>query len=454
MADELIKVVAVSKDVSLSRRLSRLWPNEQVHVAWEPDLDRVLERFENESFDVLLVTSAAFRQGHVNGIELLDVIGVKSMSTQVLFLAPEEDIKVAMSALKAGSFQYVRTPVGDTELKLMIETAFAQRPAYGSNQLLKRDVAFEASSELLGHSQVMLEVVAKIQQAASTDIPVLIQGETGTGKDLVAEAIHRQSERNGAPFIPVNIGALPTELVGSELFGYEKGAFTGATESREGKFELGHMGTVFLDEVGTIDEKVQISLLRLIDQKRFHRLGGQKLIHSDIRLVAATNEDLSQLVQEGGFREDLFFRLAVFQIDLPPLRERVGDIPLLIELFLSRYGREFQKTILKVHADVIKIAEAYPWPGNVRELKNVIQHAVLICDGEILRPTHLPERLLEQKKTGATLTFEVGTPLEIMERQMILETLSANNNNRKRTAELLQISRRALYYKLEKYGIS
>ncbi|MGA1199191.1 MAG: sigma 54-interacting transcriptional regulator [Candidatus Latescibacterota bacterium] len=204
MADGLIKVVAVSQNVSLSRRLARLWPEDQVYVAWEPDLDCVLERFENESFDVLLVTSASFRQGRVNGIELLDVLGVKSMATQVLFLAPEQDIKVAMSALKAGSFHYVRTPVGDTELKLMIETAFAQRPTYGSNQLLKRAVAFEASSELVGNSQEMLEVVAHIQQAASTDIPVLIQGETGTGKDLVAQAIHRQSERNGAPFVPVN----------------------------------------------------------------------------------------------------------------------------------------------------------------------------------------------------------------------------------------------------------
>lgn len=454
MADDLIKIIAVSKDVALSRRLGRLWSKRQAQVAWEPDLDHVLERFERESFDVLLVTSAAFRQGRVNGIELLDVIGVKSMSTQVLFLAPEQDINVAMSALKAGSFHYVRTPVGDTELKLMIETAFAQRPIYGTNQLLKTNVAFEASSQLVGQSEAMLHVVSSIQQAASTDIPVLIQGETGTGKDLVAQAIHRQSERNGAPFVPVNIGALPSELVGSELFGYEKGAFTGAFESRAGKFELGDQGTVFLDEVGTIDEKVQISLLRLIEQKKFHRLGGKQLISADIRLIAATNENLSQLVQDGTFREDLFFRLDVFRIELPPLRSRVGDIALLIELFMNRYCREFQKKILSVHPEVIKLVEEYAWPGNVRELKNVIQYAVLICEGDVLLPVHLPERVVLQKKPECTLTFDVGTPLATMEREMVLETLSANNNNRKRTAELLGISRRALYYKLEKYGIS
>ena len=454
MAENLIKIIAVSKDAALSKRISRLWSKRKALVVWEPDLGRVMARFERESFDVLLVTSAAFRQGRVNGIELLDVIGAKSMSTQVLFLAPEQDIHVAMSALKAGSFHYVRTPVGDTELKLMIETAFAQRPIYGTNQLLKADVAFEASSQLVGQSEAMLQVVSAIQQAASTDIPVLIQGETGTGKDLVAQAIHRQSERCGAPFVPVNIGALPSELVGSELFGYEKGAFTGALESREGKFELGHRGTVFLDEVGTMDEKVQISLLRLIEQQKFHRLGGKQLIRADIRLIAATNENLSQLVQDSRFREDLFFRLDVFRIELPPLRLRVGDIALLIELFMNRYCREFQKKILSVHPEVIKLAETYDWPGNVRELKNVIQHAVLICEGDVLLATHLPERLVRQKKSEYTLTFDVGTPLETMEREMVLETLSANNNNRKRTAELLGISRRALYYKLEKYGIS
>lgn len=454
MAEPAIRIIVVSKRVSLSKRISKLWGEERVLVTWEPDLDRVLERFEREVVDVLIVTSSAFLAGHGDGLELLDVVGAKSRSTQILFLAPEEDMNVAMSALKAGSFHYVRTPVGDNELKLVIETAFSQRPIYGANQLLKTEIGFETSSELVGQSFSMLQVVRQIQQAASTDIPVLIQGETGTGKDLVAQAIHRQSDRSKAPFIPVNIGALPTELVGSELFGYEKGAFTGALESREGKFEQGHEGTVFLDEVGTIDEKVQVSLLRLIEQKKFHRLGGKQLISTNVRLIAATNDDLSTLVQQGSFREDLFFRLDVFRIALPPLRERQGDIPLLIDLFLGRYCREFQKNISKISPEFLKMAEQYTWPGNVRELKNVIQRAVLISNEDRLLPEHLPNRLRSQKDSESTITFHVGTPIETMEREMVLQTLTATNNNRKRTAELLGISRRALYYKLEKYGIS
>ena len=453
MGDEM-RVMTVSKRAILSQRIAGFWPDAQVQVTWEPDLDHALERFEQDLFDVLVVTSTAFQQGHIDGIELLDVIAAKSAATQVLFLAPEEDIKMAMTALKAGSFHYIRTPVGDPELKLMIETAFAQRPQYAPNQLLKADVTFEPSSQLIGQSEAMLHVVEQIKQAASTDIPVLVQGETGTGKDLVAQAIHRQSDRNDHAFIPVHIGALPTELVGSELFGYEKGAFTGAQDGREGKFEQGHNGTVFLDEVGTIDEKVQISLLRLIEQKKFHRLGGKKLIEANVRLIAATNDNLSKLVQKGVFREDLFFRLDVFRIVLPPLRERFGDIPLLIEMFVQKYGREFQKNILKIEPDFIMLAEQYEWPGNVRELKNVIQHAVLICEGQKLETTHLPERFLAMKKNESVMTFEVGTPLEKVEKEMIVQTLSATRNNRKRTAELLGISRRALYYKLEKYDIA
>lgn len=454
MAEDSISVITVSKNASLPQRIEELWGQDQVYVTWEPDLDRVLERFEGETFDVLLVTSEAFRHGRTDGVELLDVIGAKSMATQILFLAPEKDIQMAMSALKAGSFHYVRTPVGDTELKLMIETAYTQRPMYGENRLLKTELAFDASSQLIGQSDAMLQVVGQIRQSASTDIPVLIQGETGTGKDLVAQAIHRQSERSDAAFIPVNIGALPTELVGSELFGYEKGAFTGALESREGKFEQGHEGTVFLDEVGTINEKVQISLLRLIEQKKFHRLGGKQLISTDVRLIAATNDDLSKLVQQGVFREDLFFRLDVFRIALPPLRDRHGDIPLLIELFLHRYKREFQKNILKVHPDFIKALEKYQWPGNVRELKNVIQRAVLICNKEELTREDLPRRLKHPNDSESLLTFEAGTPLNVVEREMISRTLIVTKNNRKRTAELLGISRRALYYKLEKYGLA
>jgi transcriptional regulator with PAS, ATPase and Fis domain len=300
----------------------------------------------------------------------------------------------------------------------------------------------------------MREVCRQIAQAADTDVPVLLQGETGTGKDLVAAVIHRESGRRNGPFIPVNLGALPGDLVGSELFGHEKGAFTGAVERREGKFEQGHQGTVFLDEIGNIDEKMQVSLLRLIEQKKFHRLGGRRLITVDVRLIAATNEEIVELVRHGQFREDLFYRLDVFRIVLPPVRKRHGDIALLVEEFLRRYKRSFEKDISGISPDCLQLLESYDWPGNVREMKNVVQRAVLVCEEEFVLPEHLPPRFRRDDAGSPLVSFQVGTPLNQVEREMIVRTLSATENNRKRAAELLGISRRSLYNKLRRYDIS
>ena len=307
--------------------------------------------------------------------------------------------------------------------------------------------------EIVGQSPQMQKVYQQIEWAAASDIPVLITGETGTGKDLVAQAIHRCSKRRENPFIPVNMGAIPSELVGSELFGHEKGAFTGAVERYEGKFEQGNGGTVFLDEVGSIDEKVQVSLLRLLEEKSLFRLGGSKHFDIDVRLVAATNANLTEKMQKGLFRQDLYYRLDVFCIHLPPLRERLGDLKLLIESFALRYYCQFQKKILKIAPACYSVLEAYQWPGNIRELKNVIQRAVLVCDESILTLEHLPPRFRENSGVEPTITFEVGTPLGEMERQMILRVLAMTDNNRTRAAEVLGISRRVLYNKLSKHKI-
>lgn len=453
MSEQNLNVIAVSRSVSIARRIERLFPKGRVYVTWEPNLDRVLGRFEKETFDVVVITSVAIKQEAIGGIELLEVITVKSPVTQILFLVESDDIDIAMSALRAGTYQYAKLPVEDEELKLLIETALEQRPHYGANLLLKPENGTEAYEKIVGRSSAMRDIYRQIRQAAATDIPVLLQGETGTGKDLVAQAIHGGSARRGGPFIPVNLGALPPELVSSELFGHEKGAYTGAVERREGKFEQGNCGTVFLDEIGTIDEKVQVSLLRLLEQKKFHRLGGRRLIAADVRLIAASNDNLSDLVKHGVFREDLFYRLDVFCILLPPLRQRQSDIPLLVEEFLRRYNRAFQKNILGIAPECISLLEDYAWPGNVRELKNVIQRGVLVCDGQVLLPDHLPPRFTRERQVRPTVTFEVGTPLHEVEREMVVRALAATRNNRKRAAELLGISRRSLYNKLSKYHI-
>ena len=451
---ENINIIVVDKNPAISNRLPAIYEKSNICVSREYSIDRVLERFETEFFDILIITISSFKSEIADSIDLIEVITNKSPVTQILFLVESQDIRLAMSALKAGTSQYAKLPIGDEELRLLIETALEKRPVYGTNLLLKeerRQVIFE---KLIGQSLPMQQVYQQIRQAAVTDIPVLLTGETGTGKDLAAQAIHQQSTRSKGSYIAVNLGALPSDLVAGELFGHERGAFTGATQQREGKFELAHDGTIFLDEIDTIDEKVQISLLRLIELKKFQRIGGKKDITSHSRIVASSNKDLHDCVEKKLFREDLFYRLDVFRITLPALRDRPGDISLLIDEFLKRYNLEYQKTILGIAPDCVNILESYSWPGNVRELKNVIQRAVLVCDGDVLLTKHLPPRFKSEIKRKPTITFEVGTTLQEIEKETMVRVLSYCENNRKRAAEVLGISRRALYNKLAKHGIS
>ncbi len=446
-------IITVERCDDVTQRLKALFDQATVKISRVSSMDHVLEQFESTHFDVLILTSSVFQAGQIDGMELLDVIAVNSPMTQVLFLAESRDIRMAVSTLKAGSYQYAKLPVPDEELRLLIETAVEQQPRYGPNLLIKQSAPEVKFEKLIGRTQAMKDVYRQIRQAAATDMPVLLIGETGTGKDLAAQAIHNQSQRAHEPYVPVNLGALPAELVASELFGHEKGAFTGAYQRREGKFEMARSGTIFLDEISSIDERVQIGLLRLIEEQRFHRLGGKQSIASGARLIAASNEDLEELTRRGSFRQDLYFRLDVFRILIPPLRHRHGDIALLVDEFLKRYNRSFQKNILGISPECISLLESYDWPGNVRELKNVIQRAVLVCTGEVLLPEHLPPRFKPDQPAYPTVTFRIGTPLAEVEREMIIRALVASENNRKKAADLLGISRRALYNKLNKYGI-
>ena len=320
-----------------------------------------------------------------------------------------------------------------------------------------RGVGLEGGFEgIYGESWSIRNVFEQIRQAASTDVPVLILGETGTGKELVARAIHERSERSRGPYIPVNLGAIPTELVGSELFGHEKGAFTGAGERNRGRFEQAHDGSLFLDEIATINEKMQVSLLRVIEQQELFRLGGCRRISTNARLIAASNENLTHLVSQGEFRADLYYRLDVFRIAIPALREREGDISLLAEKFLERYSRDLRKDVVEISSECMDVLESYKWPGNVRELKNVIQRAVLLCPGDVLLPEHLPARFhdgVNHRSPSEDLFFQVGTTLDSMERRMIVRALEKCGNNRTRAASLLGISRRALYNKLRKHDL-
>lgn len=452
MAQETVRIIVVEKELGITVRLQRMLSGDHYDVARESSIDHVLERIERDPCDVLIVTSVAFQLGKIDGLEMLEVIGASNPRIQVLFVAEPQDIDLAMAALKAGTYHYAKQPINDDELRLLVETALHQRPP-DLDIVAEEDSGFATGTvHLLGRAPAMREVFQNIQQAAATDIPILIAGETGTGKDLVAQAVHESSARRENAYIPVHLGALPPELVASELFGHERGAFTGATERRIGQFELGNEGTIFLDEISTIDEKVQISLLRLIEQRKFTRLGGRKPLNTNARVIAATNENLRSLVEQGAFREDLYYRLDVFHIDVPPLRERHGDIPLLVSSFIRRYNHAFQKSVRGISSEAASLLEVYPWPGNVRELKNVIQRAVLICTAPNLMPEHLPRRFWADQATSVELTYTVGTPLQDFEREAIQRTLMVARS-RTEAAELLGISRRALYNKLARYGI-
>jgi len=311
---------------------------------------------------------------------------------------------------------------------------------------------------MLGVSLPMLEVFQRIGDAASVDIPVLITGETGTGKDLVAGAIHNRSTRKDKPFIAVNTGAMPAELIASELFGHEKGAYTGATGMRKGSFEQANGGTIFLDEISTMDEKCQVSLLRVLETKTFRRVGGEKKIPVDVRVIAATNEDLEEAIKENRFREDLYYRFDVFRIHLPPLRERPGGLQVLSHYFLAQFCAEYNKNIRVISPEALRSFESYSWPGNVRELKNVIQRAVVLAKGEELALDLLPARIRnagksDRKSHWASFPIHVGMTLEAAEKEFIAMTLSSAAGNKKKAASILGISRRALYDKLRRHRL-
>lgn len=448
-----LRILTLSKDPEFKKKVKKVLPQKNITVYWESKLKRLFKRFDLDSYEVVILTSEVCHDGKLDITDVLQMVASKSPNTQILLLVDPKDLQVARKALQAGTYQYTKLPVSEEELQLLIESALEKRPQVPTADWETGKGSQERLGPLVGRSLPMQQAYMQIRQAAAADIPILLLGETGTGKDLAAQIIHQQSGRREETFIPVNLGSLPSDLVASELFGHEKGAFTGAVNQQKGVFERASRGTVFLDEIDTIDEKVQVSLLRLIEQKKIHRLGGRHSFKSEARIIAASNENLEKLVQQGAFRKDLYYRLDVFRITMAPLRHRREDIPLLVEEMLAYFNQSFGKNILGVATECLEILQAYNWPGNIRELKNVIQRAVLICENDIILPEHLPSRFRAAKPLRSTVTFEIGTSLDEVERQMIIRVLAMAKNNRSRAAEMLGISRRAIYNKLKKHNI-
>jgi DNA-binding NtrC family response regulator len=450
--DPAIRIICVENGKLLADQVKAVFDDNQITIAYERNIEAVVDRFEKKRFDLMLFSGAVAHNQKSDALDVLELISAKCPQTQILLFTAPGSLKFANQALRAGAYHYATLPISNEELKLLIESAMEAKPLLGPNMLLKAETDKTTFERMVGRSSVMQQAYRQIRQAAATDIPVLISGETGTGKELVAQAIHELSSRTDAPCIPVHIASLPPDLVASELFGHTSGAFTGATKMRRGCFETADGGTVFLDEIGTIDPKIQISLLRLLETKEFARLGSQEKTQADVRVIAATNADLIDEIRLGNFREDLYYRLDVFNIVMPPLRDRNGDIPLLISHFIKDACDDFKKSIRGMSSNFINCVESYPWPGNVRELKNVIQRAVISASEDILRIGNLPSRISQYQDRQTQMTIRIGMTIDQVEKELIIRTLDHAGGNRSRASEILGISRRSLYNKMARHN--
>lgn len=408
-----------------------------------------LKIFEKGKYDIMLVD---MKMPGMSGIELLAKVKEIEPNLIIIMITAFASVPTAIKALKDGAFDYITKPVDPDELAHLIDKALKHKVLEKENVQLKEQLdEIIKPDNLIGESPQMKKVFEMVQTVAKTDTTVLIRGESGTGKELVAKAIHINSERKYFPIVTVNCGALAENLLESELFGHEKGAFTGAHHKRKGKFEMADNGTIFLDEIGTVSPKMQIELLRVLETKQFSRVGGNDVITSNFRVIAATNEPLENMVKENRFREDLYYRLNVFTVYIPPLRERPDDIPVLAYFFLDKFSSAMNKGIKKISEDAMEFLQNYNWPGNVRELENAIERAIVVGKGDAIEVKDLPFHI-------NTYEFDddddnQNDSLEDMEKKHILRVLKKNKWNISKSAKLLGIDRVTLYNKIEKYDL-
>ena len=454
----MIRILVVEKE-GRTQALLRCELSPDVKVKSVPCIEAAMEKLANHKFDLIVWIASSDPATPMSIGEKASQLSKSAVGTRMIVLTAPQQIDTRV--FHAGDLCVKERPISDEDLISLVENHLPFEIDDGPSQSPPREVTLPVEFEgLIAVGLPMRAVIRRIMDAAAVDIPVLITGETGTGKDLVAGAIHKRSRRRNHPYIPVNTGAIARELIASELFGHERGAFTGAQETRPGIFEQADRGTVFLDEIATMDEKSQVSLLRVLEEKTFRRVGGSKNIGVDVRIIAATNEDLEKNVAEKRFREDLFYRLNVFHISLPPLRARApGAITVLTDHFISQFAAVYGKEVERVSPETYRLLRRYPWPGNVRELKNVIQTALLMADGKELKPEFIPERIRHavagsEGRGGPTSSFRVGSSLGAVQKEFIRMTLAHVSGNKKLAASILGISRRALYNKMKKHELS
>ena len=437
-----ISLLIVDDEESVRDSLVNWFIEDGFQVASAENAKKAITLLEKENFDIILTD---IKMPGMDGLELLKRIKALKKDAIVIVMTAFATVDTAVQALKDGAFDYITKPFDPDDLSHLIRNASKQITLMDENEKLKSQIQLENIQNIIGNSPEIEQVLREIQSVAASSASVIITGESGTGKELFARAIHANSSRKFFPMVSVHCGALSESLLESELFGHEKGAFTGAVYNRKGRFEMADSGTIFLDEIATISMKMQIELLRVLETKSFVRVGGNKLIESDFRVICATNRDLKQMVDNGSFREDLYYRLNVVNIFIPPLRQRISDIPFLVDHFIDKYCNAMSRAKMSIEPAAIKRLQEFDFPGNVRELENMIERAIVVGNGKEIRLRDLPL----QKE----IVVNQVESLEETERKHVLNILNKYEWNISRAAKALQVDRVTLYNKIKKYDL-
>jgi two-component system response regulator PilR (NtrC family) len=453
----MAKMLVVDDDQGMREFLEIMMTREGYRVVTAGDAGKALTRCRKESFDLIITD---LKMPKMDGIAFLREIKQLSPETMVILITAYASGETAVNAMKEGAYDYIEKDFAIEDLKRIVRNALAAKGVKQDDTLFLKEVGEALGfGKMVGNSRGMVKVYATIRKVADTPANVLILGESGTGKELVAQAIHENSSRRNMPFVVINCGGIPENLLESELFGYTKGSFTGAYSDKAGLFEIAHGGTVFLDEISQLPRLLQVKLLRAVQEKTFRRIGGADDIHVDVRIISATNQNLAETVKTGSFREDLYYRLNVIPLQLPPLRERKEDIPALTRHFIEKYSREFGKEIRTISSYALELLMQYPFPGNIRELENIIERSIALETSNII----LPENLIITKDIGAQgsvptdemsdIGLDLNDELAKFEKRLIEQALEKAGGSKSRAAELLKISYDSLHYRSDKLGI-
>jgi len=447
------KILVVDDEKDICKALEFLLRHEGYMVTLAYNGEEAIEKLQKEHFDVVLTD---LKMDKVDGFDVLEKAKEVSSDTQVLIMTAFASVESAVTAMKKGAYDYVQKPFHNEEIKLTIKRVLEQKRLIDENIALKQQLSQRLGcKEIIAESSAMMQIFETLEKVIPTKSNILILGESGTGKGLIAELIHCNSPRRNEPFISINCSAIPEGLLESELFGYKKGAFTGAISDKPGLIVMAHKGTLFLDEIGDMPVNLQAKILKVLESSEVTPLGDTRARVVDVRLITATNQDLEQKVRERTFREDLYYRLNVIEVKVPPLRERKDDIPLIVNSFMKKFSEENKKAVKAIESNAMRQIMQYPWPGNVRELKNVVERAVVLSPGEMITASELPDKL--QRHEGVLKEQQGASALKIsiedFEKSRIENVYSAQHRNKEETARILGIDLATLYRKLKKYGI-